>query len=56
MTYAMLAAPKTPNLRAPSFFATWGGLNADHTRLIKAAIFLLVLMGSFLLDNGLAVC
>jgi hypothetical protein len=34
----MLAAPNTPNLRAPSFFGTCGGLNADHTLLNRAAI------------------
>jgi hypothetical protein len=39
-TYAMLAAPKTPNLRASFCFVAKGGLNADHTRVNNAAIVL----------------
>jgi hypothetical protein len=49
-TYAMLAAPNTPNLRAPSFLGTCGGLNADQTRLIKAAILSRVLVRSLSLE------
>jgi hypothetical protein len=39
-THAMLAAPNTPNLRAPFCFGTCGGAKADHTRLIRVAILL----------------
>ncbi|KAH0281763.1 hypothetical protein KCU91_g91, partial [Aureobasidium melanogenum] len=34
----MLAAPKIPNFRASSLLITFGGLKADHTRLIMAAM------------------
>lgn len=35
-THATLAAPKIPNLKAPSFLLTFGGLKACQTRLGSA--------------------
>lgn len=51
----MLAAPNTPNFKAPSCFATSGGLNADHTRLTRAAILSRVLMRELLTKDELSI-
>lgn len=39
-THAMLAAPKIPNLRAPSLLAGLGGAKALQIRLTNAAIWI----------------